>query len=602
MRLRQHRIAVIRSSTREYPFGRAWFRAAWLCLALLAITRPVNAAEPLTADAANDQAAERLREAIRAPSPAASLALQREALALLDIAWAQASTDWQRRRACFDRTVALSQLGRHTQALADFSANCPNDPPGYVLSALADSHAALNEPEAALERYRQALQADPANDAAMAGQLFALADLDRSGEAEAILAERLRQNPSLDDRLRLALLRAWDGRIDTSAAEVAALVAQSPDNAELARQQGGLELLRDRPFHALAAYDHALALTPGYLGAALDRVSVLDRLGRNREARLALQAVQNEAPDWAPLQRLRRSRRNDQGVSLESRVRAARGGTREVAKGEVRSETTFTSAVFGNDWRGYVAHRRAYADFRGVYLEDQRLAAGLNWFRNGLRLQAEIDTPRDRFVDAHGFAFSADWRASDNWSLAAAYARNAFDLPLRARGAGTTGDRYSAAIRYSPRGQFWARLSAGLIDYSDGNRHYEFGLSARRQFVLGPRWSLSINPALGIGGNRIDTVPYFSPRRDASAELSTALEQRLFGRLSHRHWQRLELFLGAYRQRDFGTEAMGGLRYEYRIDFQPGRSAFVRIGRDRRSYDGAAEFQTFAELGTRLSW
>lgn len=61
--------------------------------------------------------------------------------------------------------------------------------------------------------------------------------------------------------------------------------------------------------------------------------------------------------------------------------------------------------------------------------------------------------------------------------------------------------------------------------------------------------------------------------------------------------QRVEVFAGRYWQEGFDASTIGGLRYEYRYEWDRRGALFARAGRDRRTYDGAAEFQTFVELG-----
>lgn len=570
------------------------------CVLLLAA--PAAAANDWNDQA--DAAARQIRESRQAATPVAASRALEQALATLDRIIASDDPAAPRRRARLDRIVALSRLARWDEAMDDFDQLRQTDPglPSYAISAAGDAAAGLREPELALELYEQALRLNPDDDSAHAGRIFALADLDRLDRAEAILVERLDRRDDRNDRLRLALIRAWGGRVDQSAGLIAGLAADAPRDAELARQQAGLELLRDRPFSALDAYDRALAESPGYVGAAVDRIAVLDRLGRQQEAEQSIAELADKAADWPPYRRVLESRRHDRGALIESRLRGGRGGDREIASGEVRSETTAWSPVFGPELRLYAAYRRAYADFRGTSLEDQRVAAGLRWQHRTVRVQIEADRAQDDLVDADGAAVSVDWRVNDDWSLAAAMASNAFDLPLRARGAGTTGDRVSLAARYSPAGQHWVRLSVGQVDYSDGNRRQEAGLMGSLRIPLHHDLAVTVSPGLFAGRNRRDDVPYYSPRRDGSAEVAASLEHRIHARLGRQHAQRVELFAGSYAQQGHGPQAIGGLRYEYSFVPGAGRRLFGRIGRDRRAYDGVPEYQSFAEFGVQYSW
>jgi biofilm PGA synthesis protein PgaA len=576
-------------------------------LLLVALLLPASAgwsAPVATPDGDIDRAVAMLSEARRAHSPAAAQQLGRAALALLDDTLAADPPPHARRRATFDRIVALSRLGMADETLGAFvEAEQQYAPlPAYVLGAAGDAHALRRDVEDALMRYEQALALDPDDDAVHAGRIFALADLDRMDEAAGILEQRLAERPNRDDRLRLAMIHAWSGQVARGRADVDELAAAAPDDAELARQQGSLVLIADRPFAALTAYDRALASEPGYVAAALDRVRALDALGRFDEADAVVDSLDAEASDWPPFQRLREQRRRDRGALLESLLRAGRGDDRELAAGEIRSETTLWSPRLRNGLRVYGAHRRAYADFRGQALEDQRWVVGLQLQRGTLRLRVEADEPVDRHVDQRGTRVAADWRAGDSWSFGAEYARNAFDLPLRARAVGTTGNRWAAAARHAWNDQHSARLSIGGVDYDDDNRNSWLGLSSTSRFALSDRLLLELTPAVYGSRNSTDEVPYYSPLRDHSVELGARLEHRIQARVSRRHLQHVEAWGGRYHQRYHAAQQIGGLRWGYRFEIAQARWVTARIGRDRRAYDGVPEYQTFVELGLQVSW
>lgn len=555
-----------------------------------------------------DEAAGLIRSARRAETPARALAqLDQAENMLAEVVAAPANTALLR-RACFDRAVAQSEGGRFQAVIDDFQRDCAGlDPlPAYLLAALGDAWAGQREPERALELYANALALADADDAPHAGRIFALVDLDRSDEAERILTERLDQGRSLspvDDQLRRVLVRAWSGWSDEAAERIAELRAEDPQHFELMRFAGRIAHLRDRPLEALAALDLALAAAPGHAGVTLDRIAPLDRLGRWAEAEAALAALREQAGDaWLPLLRVEEERRSARAATLGIRLRGARGGVRQIADGEVRSEVILASPVSRHGWQGYLAHRRAYADFRGRALEDEREALGLRWHHDRLRLRAELDRPRDRFVDETGYTLSADWRPVDSWSFGADWASRAFDLPLRARESGVSGDRLALAARFSPAAAWWLRAAASQTDFSDGNRRTDFALSGHLQRPLSHRWGFSLTPAAFWGRSRRDDVAYFSPRHDSSIELAGELRHRISARLAHRHWQMLQGFVGRYDQAGFAAGSIGGLAYRYQIDFEPGRSAWLRFGRDRRLYDGRHEYSSFLEFGMDLAW
>lgn len=576
----------------------------WALAGLLSLLPIARATDPESWQRENDAAVADFRAASQAATPAESTKRLQQALDRLESLLSQPAPDAaSQERARFDRVVLLAALGRNQDALdaAGELEAAGAALPAYVLSAAGDAAAGLPDPAQALARYEQALARDPGAEAAHAGRLFALADLDRLDEAEGVLRGRLAQPQPSDlarrDRLRLALVMAWRGRIDAALDDSATLLAGSPAEAEFSIQHGGLLLQADFPRAALAQYQQTLAREPGARRAAVGRAQALDRLGRWDAAREAYADLAAEDPNWRPLARAVQEREADRAPQFAWSLRAAEGPDRELAGREWLREARLASARTAFGWRGVVGLREAEAVFQGRTLLDRRWFGGASLQRGDWRARGEFNRPDDRFSNRTGWALDVDWRPADRWSYSAAYADNAFDVPLRGREAGVSGDRWTLAARWQASAQHAARAGVSTTAYSDGNRNESIGIGSHHRLAFGRRSAVVLEPTLNASRNRRQDVAYFSPERELSLELGGALEQRLWLRPGARLVHALDFGLGQQRQAGFDPDWSARLGYRLEWDAAPGTRLFLRLGRSRRAYDGVPEYQTRLEFG-----
>lgn len=554
--------------------------------------------------AENDAAAAELREARRADTVAESHRLAEAALARLDALLASPAPDADSlRRARLDRVVALVAAGRHGDAV-DAVAALERDGvplPAYALSSAGDAHSALLDPQTALARYEAALALAPEDDAAHAGRIFALADLDRLDEAEAILRERIADTALGDaeraaDRGRLAMVLAWDDEVDDALVLSAAEVAARPDDGDARTRHADLLLQADRPDAALREYDTVLAAKPDARRARLGRAQALSRAGRWEAARDEYAALATD-PAWSPLQRALDYEAADRAAQLAFEHGVGEGEDREIAARDERTEVRLTSARSAGGWRVFAGRRDAYAEYQGRPLDDIRDFVGVSLQRDGWRMRAEADRPRDRFDDGTGWAIDADVRLSDEWSLGVAHSHRAFDLPLRAREVGTTGDRTAAVVRWQPWVRQGFRFAAAHVDYTDGNTSRTLGFSAPSRWALPGTATLWLEPGVYASWQSEQDVPYFSPEHDLSLELAGAIDQRLWREGPYRLAHSLQFGVGHYRQDGFGGTGTGRVGYRLAFSRAPGFELYARLSRGRRVFDGEPEYQTRFEIG-----
>ena len=247
-------LAVFDAAARATP-GQAlpWYGRA---TALMALDRPRLALEAQTrAVAFHGQTAGThlfvARAELAAGRAAQSLAAARAALAM----------DGGLMEARFVEARALAQLGRAAEALEQaraVHADRPDRPDNRLL--LAEALQAANRPGEALAMAESATAGPAASHALL------------------VMGRALRAQEKPEEAIVL-LERAETLSPDTETA------------AELRATRGALLAAGDRPAEALAAYDAALALRPGWLAAWQGSLAALSAMGRQEEAALAEQRV-----------------------------------------------------------------------------------------------------------------------------------------------------------------------------------------------------------------------------------------------------------------------------------------------------------------------
>ncbi|MFF8774474.1 tetratricopeptide repeat protein [Kitasatospora sp. NPDC015120] len=198
----------------------------------------------------------------------------------------------------YNRAQVYAALGRHAEAVADYTAVIDCDP-NY-----AEYHfdrgmlwRDLGEPERALADYDRAIRLSPPFPEAYFNRADVLAEL---GDTEAAVADFgyvLQLDPEFDDaRLNRASLLFEAGAHEAAGADVRAGLARTPGNARLLCLQGQLLAEADDPAAAADAYAAALSADPddahawALLGELRYRQGDLDGAGRNLARAVELSA------------------------------------------------------------------------------------------------------------------------------------------------------------------------------------------------------------------------------------------------------------------------------------------------------------------------
>lgn len=190
------------------------------------------------------------------------------------------------------------RLGRPEEAFDLFrraQAVDPNDP--EILLQLGQLESDRGNLEAAEQLFLSARQLDPSNLSAAYLAALTAARGGRSDDAIERFEEALVIDPShLDSRLQLGIERAKDGEVDGARRELRTARGIAPFSPRIHYNLALLELRSGNPQVALGGFETALRFRQPYPAARLGFALALRELGREEEARKALEEVVSAVP------------------------------------------------------------------------------------------------------------------------------------------------------------------------------------------------------------------------------------------------------------------------------------------------------------------
>jgi biofilm PGA synthesis protein PgaA len=247
---------------------------------------------------------------------------------------------------------------------------------------------------------------------------------------------------------------------------------------------------------------------------------------------------------------------------------------------------------------------RAYARYLTTLSNDaalgdgdmDRLGIGLR-HRFSRRWAGAVEVSSDiHRSDEGGAAGEVVYQPDDRWRMTVGATSFAEDMPLRARAAGVDGRRADSGLEFNSHDFVWyGRVSVNRYEFSDTNERsslyaalgYAFEFLPYREQRLYAEWYQS--------RNTLDGAPYFNPQRDRSLGLIHRTDF-VFESRFQRHVDSLYLNVSLYDQDDFGAHSKWAVTYEQDYHFDDFNHLGWGVTYARNVYDGAAEYETRAQL------
>lgn len=523
-------------------------------------------------------------------------------------------TNWEATRLRVDALSALNHLQRHEQVVAGYQAllDAGIEVPAYILGTVGDSLVALRRPEDAIPVLEAAIAHAPGDVNARILLGYAFIETERFDRAlplfEALAAsqEAWPRHAGASagyenwDRysadLNHALAHSYANDNARAEAMLQSQVAIGPNNAGLQAAYGAVQSRRLRPAAALERFEMARTLAPQDRDALAGRVGALTALDRIEEARDALSILQQAHPEDPRLDRVERDLHRHRGVQAtlsanRGRSRPRDGGGTSISPFGSRDggwALEVRSPLIDDRWRVGVFAHDDWADFIGGRVRHRAAGVG-TWYRHD-RLGAWAAVGNAGGASSGGtWTLGADWRFDDAWRAGIEVARNARDTSLQARRLGIDADSLTVTAAYTPSETFALEGRLARLRYDDGNTRDQLGLNLTQRLWTRPHLMVDGLASLYTSrGSRGDTVGYFNPERDASANLGLRFDHITWRRYETAFQQRLQVMAGPYWQRERGTQWVPSLGYRH-LWRRDGHELEYGVAWSRPVYDGLRE-------------
>ena len=512
----------------------------------------------------------------------------------------------------FDQLVAQRHRERWHEVLAAADALRAEGLalPAFVRQAEADALLATRQPEAARLAYTEVLAHDPGNRDAEVGRIYAaleaedlagaiaLADRLAASQPEAL---RLPRDPTprpnsdwLDGQTLAAMIRSFSDLPAEAWQRLQPLADGAPAHAGLRAARGSVSAARGWPRLADEELRIAATLAPDDTGIRIDLADSAMRRQRWPEARERLAALQAEWPEHRGVNRLATALDSHDRAELDTGAALRReNGNASAAPGSgidahLRLHSAPLAEADTGHWRAVAVSERHTAEpEEGQAL---RLRYGLGAVFRGADTRFEALAWHNRgALQKDGASLAAAWTPDDHLWLGAEAEAFARDVPLRALLYGITAD--AAALSASYRWHESASVAASLraLDFSDGNQRRSVSITGLQRLVAVPFFTLDVRPGFYASSNSLAGGPYFNPVRDRSVSVDLEANHQIWRRYERSLNHQLVLALGSYWQQDYGAGAVGGLRYQQRLRFDPLTEWRWGLEFNRSRYDGVGE-------------
>ncbi len=275
------------------------------------------------------------------------------------------------------------------------------------------------------------------------------------------------------------------------------------------------------------------------------------------------------------------------------------GATAATGETELSIDSQLFSQPIYYNFRAFIGYLFAQADFPEETETLHRVRVGAEYRGPGLIASGEVSYNNYGETDPGG-RLAALWMLDDYWSVEGSLEAFSRDTPLQALLNDVTANSAQLGVTYRASELFNVRLAGQVLDFSDDNVRSLGLLSLVTRLYRRPDFLIDGGIDLSISHNTESDVPYFSPELDSAQTASVAFEHLLYRRYENAWSHRLTLTAGNYWQENFGSDFVGGVRYEHRLLWNDVIDVSLGGGYNRQVYDGDPEDQ-FAILG-RLTW
>ncbi|MFC5742476.1 tetratricopeptide repeat protein [Dyella tabacisoli] len=519
-----------------------------------------------------------------------------------------------------DRLVSYDEASRSALAVSDYQVmrQAGKQPPLYAEAAVANALLQQRLPEQAIPLYEDSVKrlpgpyADNESDPHVS-LMHAYLEAGRHREALALIDKTAANEPAwlpapgstvprsnvhkVEDDLSAAQARenvwlyrdAWQ-RID-------ALHAQAPSNQELWGALAHAERTRGWPRRSENSLVSAAGLDPSDMGMRLDAIDAWRELNDFARVEPALREVEAVTPRDPHVQLTRTEWERQRGWQFDFEHDRGKGGTATFGDYDHETQATLLSPLLADYWRVYAITRLAGASLQEGHAERERLGVGVRAYARGL--EAYVQALPGLGEHTYGTALEAGvkWFPSDHWTFGADWSsKGDADVPLRASFYRVVAKTLDVRVEWRASEMTSAKLTASHDRFSDGNRRTGWQGEVVQRLYTAPYLTLDGGVQLGTSRNRLASVPYYSPSSAHWGMLTGRLENMLYQRYERAWRQRLDVAIGSYQERYFGSSWAASARYGQVFQPRGGLAFGWGLSWNSQPYAGRREARVMLDL------
>ncbi len=475
--------------------------------------------------------------------------------------------------------------------------------PPHATGAAADAWLTLRRPQRAIELYRSLPAGTPVPFSLESTLFYALLE---SGHPQAALAwaqALARREPQYLDadtpslrtdnpdyvaaQVLAALALAYNEEPAAAARRLEALVAAAPGNVDVNLALAEVDALRGWPRESAALAACVLQLNPDRGAATAQLFAAQLQMADWRAAQATLQALAAQRTDEDPtLLRSERDWQVHEGAEFSVDAQLGRSDGRRVGLVDSTVEEYAYTPPLDADFRAYAHFSQAEGD--PIQGDTWRHAAGagveyhtVDWLAGVELLEIDHASPAPQV--------SLEVTPDDHWRFGGSYSARTLDLPIAAVVVGVHADRDALDLGYRASESRELGLNLKHEGFSDGNSRNDGSAFWRERWVSGPVYRLDTRLDVGTSSNTLVDTNYFNPLRDAAATLTLQNRWQQFSHYTSALSHELDLTLGDYQQRGYGSGRVAAFRYTLNYDLNDRVVVRAGFGRGVRPYDGSRE-------------
>ncbi len=240
------------------------------------------------------------------------------------------------------------------------------------------------------------------------------------------------------------------------------------------------------------------------------------------------------------------------------------------------------------NYRIYARTFDAWAEFEDGDHTRQRAAVGGDWRNGPWQVQGEVNFDRDG-IDDPGFASSANYRLTDEWSFGGEFELNSYATPLRADRVNVQSNLFAINTGFRRNERFSASTGLYYQDFDDGNNI--IGITARSRLRLYEQFTYWLDGYVNAGARTASksVAAYFNPEQVIEGFVGIDNTWRMYRFFDRAVTHRLGGNVGFIQQKNFGSNGLWTLEYELNLDVNAQLSFRFGVKFMRRVYDGNPE-------------